>query len=279
MTDQSNANERLDAAALSQVGPALLLAVAREAARAAADVIRAAAPNAHQIIWREKSATDFVSEVDVAAEAAIRVVMKRRLPGAVLLAEEGSPTIESDQSRGVVFVADPLDGTTNFLHGYPEYAVSIGVLLNGELVAGVVIDVPGNEEFTAAAGSGAFLNGAPIRVSSIANPKRALIGTGFPFKEFDDIAPYQAQMTRVMAAVSGVRRPGAAAIDLASVACGRFDAFWENRLAPWDIAAGILLVREAGGLVTDLTGAPCPVAQTGVIAANPAMHAVMMGLL
>ena len=279
MTDQSNQGASGDNSHAAAAGPALLLAIAREAARAAADIIRAAAPNAGQIVWREKSATDFVSEVDVAAEAAIRDVMQRRLPGAVLLAEEGSPTIETDQSRGVVFVADPLDGTTNFLHGYPEYAVSVGVLLNGELAAGVIIDVPGNEEFTAAAGGGAFLNGVAIHVSTISNPQRALIGTGFPFKQFDDIAPYQEQMTRVMAAVSGVRRPGAAAIDLASVACGRFDAFWENRLAPWDLAAGILLVREAGGVVTDLSGAPCPVAHTGVVAANPAMHAVLMGLL
>lgn len=279
MTDQSNEGAALDSSRIASAGPVLLLAVAREAARAAADVIRAATPNAGKIVWREKSATDFVSEVDVAAEAAIRDVMHMRLPDAVLLAEEGSPTLATDQSHGVVFVADPLDGTTNFLHGYPEYAVSVGVLLNGALAAGVIIDVPGNEEFTASAGGGAFLNGAAIRVSAISNLQRALIGTGFPFKDFHDIAPYQAQMSRVMAAVSGVRRPGAAAIDLASVACGRFDAFWENRLAPWDVAAGILLVREAGGLVTDLGGKPCPVAHTGVVAGNPAIHALIMGLL
>ena len=171
-----------------------------------------------------------------------------------------------------MFVVDPLDGTTNFLHGYPEYAVSIGVLSEGVLVAAVVIDVPGGETFTATAGGGTFLNGAPVTVSAIGNPQRALIGTGFPFRNHAEIAPYQAQMTRVMTGVSGVRRPGAASIDLASVACGRFDAFWETMLAPWDIAAGMLLVREAGGVVTDAAGEPARVAHTSIVAGNPVMH-------
>ena len=129
------------------------------------------------------------------------------------------------------------------------------------------------------AGGGARLDGERIRVSTIDNPQRALIGTGFPFKNLADIAPYLRQMSRVMAGVSGVRRPGAASLDLASVACGRFDAFWEIMLAPWDIAAGMLLIREAGGVVTDLSGAPCPVAHTGLVAGNPAMHAWLMRTL
>jgi len=136
------------------------------------------------------------------------------------------------------------------------YAVSIAVLHNGEPVAAVVLNVPTSEIFTAIAGGGAQANGQACRVTSLNDPQRALIGTGFPFKDPADIAPYQEQMSRVMRGVAGVRRPGAASLDLASVASGRFDAFWENKLAPWDFAAGMLLVREAGGIATDLDGAP-----------------------
>ena len=258
MTDQSSAP---------------LLAVALEGAREAAAFIRSAAPGVREIDWQEKSPTDFVSEVDLGAEQRIIAAVRRHLPNAGILAEETATTISPDRQRqGVVFVIDPLDGTTNFLHGYPEYAVSIGVLRDGALAAAVVIDVPGNEEFTATVGGGAFLNGERISVSTTTNPQRALIGTGFPFKNPADIAPYQAQMSRVMAGVSGVRRPGAAAIDLASVACGRFDAFWETMLSPWDIAAGILLVREAGGIVTSETGGAIEVAHTGLVAGNTAIH-------
>lgn len=258
---------------MTEQSPHALLAVALEAARLAAAVIRDAAPRASGIVWQEKSATDFVSEVDLASERIIIDTVRRRLPDAGVIAEETAAHLApADQAEGIVFVADPLDGTTNFLHGYPEYAVSIGVLRRGALVAAAVIDVPGGEEFTATLGGGTYRNGEPVRVSTIENPQRALIGTGFPFKDPSTIAPYQAQMSRVMAGVSGVRRPGAAAIDLASVACGRFDAFWENMLAPWDIAAGILLVQEAGGMVSDLAGGPCPVAHTGLVAGNPDMH-------
>jgi myo-inositol-1(or 4)-monophosphatase len=254
-------------------GAALLEVVVR-AAREAGAVIRAAAPRVRSIDWQSKGPTDFVSEVDLAAEACILAVARRDLPGATILAEESAATTSPDRvAKGLALVIDPLDGTTNFLHGYPEYAVSIAALIDGEPVAAVVYDVPGDELFTASRGGGAFCNGAPIRVSTIADPQRALIGTGFPFKDANDIAPYQAQMSRVMAQVSGVRRPGAASIDLASVAAGRFDAFWENMLSPWDFAAGMLLVREAGGTVTDLRGSPLqPIASSGVLAGNPVMH-------
>jgi len=279
MTNQSTGTPSLT----DQEPPALdsiLLTVARTAAREAAAVIRDATPRRRSITWQEKSATDFVSVVDLAAEAAIRAVIAAQLPQASLLAEESAEHFDlAAISKGIVFVADPLDGTTNFLHGFPEYAVSVGVLNDGVLVAGVVINVPANEEFTAMRGAGAQLNGSPIHVSTIDTPTRALIGTGFPFKNPDDIAPYQAQMSRVMAGVSGVRRPGAAALDLASVACGRFDAFWENMLAPWDIAAGTLLVREAGGIVTDLSGAPAAVGHTATVAGNPAMHRWLLNTL
>ena len=252
---------------------AALLAVAREAARDAAAIIRDAAPRVRDIVWREKQATDFVSEVDVAAETRILEVVRARVPTAGILAEESSATISSERlGTGVVFVIDPLDGTSNFLHGYPEYAVSIGVLVDGVPSAGVVIDVPLGEEFTATAGGGAFCNGVPIRVSNISNPQRALFGTGFPFTRAEEIPPYLEQLGRVMSGAAGVRRAGAAALDLAAVAAGRFEGFFETRLSPWDIAAGILLVREAGGVATTFDGAPCPVARTGIVAASAAMH-------
>jgi myo-inositol-1(or 4)-monophosphatase len=253
--------------------PAALLAVALEAARAAAAVIRSAGPRVREIVWTEKGATDFVSEVDLGAEQAIFGVVRRELPQAAFLSEETAPTISPErQSSGVVFVIDPLDGTTNFLHGYPQYAVSIGVLVDGALAAGVVLDVPADDCFTATAGGGAHLNGMPVHVSAIDNPQRALFGTGFPFVRHEEIAPYLAQLGRVMAGASGVRRAGAAALDLASVACGRFEGFWEMKLSPWDIAAGLLIVREAGGIVTTLEGAPCPVARTGIVAGSGTMH-------
>ena len=257
----------------SPPAPARLLGVALEAAKAAATIIREAAPRVRDIPWQEKGATDFVSEVDLAAEMRILDVVRREVPQAAILAEETASTVSPERQRtGVVFVVDPLDGTTNFLHGYPEYAVSVGVLVNGALAAGVVLDVPSNECFTATAGGGARLNGAPIYVSTIDNPQRALFGTGFPFVRHEEIAPYVGQLARVMAGAGGVRRAGAAALDLASVACGRFEGFWEMMLSPWDIAAGMLIVREAGGVVTTFAGDECPVARTSVVAGSALMH-------
>jgi myo-inositol-1(or 4)-monophosphatase len=255
------------------LSPARLLSVALEAAQAAAAVIREFTPRLRDIVWQEKGATDFVSEVDLTAEVRILEVVRRHVPHAAILAEESASTISAErQGAGIVFVIDPLDGTTNFLHGYPEYAVSIGVLVDGALTAGVVLDVPAHECFTATAGGGAHLNGAPIHVSTIDNPQRSLFATGFPFVGQEEIAPYLEQLGRVMGGASGVRRAGAAAIDLASVACGRFDGFWETRLSPWDIAAGMLIVREAGGVVTTIEGAECPVARTSVVAGSAVMH-------
>jgi myo-inositol-1(or 4)-monophosphatase len=178
-----------------------------------------------------------------------------------------------------VFVVDPLDGTTNFLHGFPEYAVSIGVVVDGELVAGVVRHVVTGETYTALAGAGAKRDGAPVRVSSTTSPQRALIGTGFPFSSMDRIDEYLPQFAAVASQTAGMRRAGSAALDLAHVAAGHFDAFWELKLAPWDIAAGLLLVREAGGLVTDLSGAPARVTHTGLVAGNPIMHKWLLDTL
>ncbi len=251
------------------------LAVAVRAAAAGAAVIRDAAPEIRGLDWQSKGPTDFVSEVDLAAEAAILRVMAEGIPGATVLAEESAAVADRARlERGVAIVVDPLDGTTNFLHGFPAYAVSIGVLVDGAPALAVVHDVPRGEIFTARAGGGAYLDGRPIHVSKISDPRRALIGTGFPFKDPADIAPYHRQMAAVMAHVAGVRRPGAASLDLASVACGRFEGFWEMMLSPWDFAAGMLLVREAGGIATDLAGAPLTAfGPSSVLAGNPAMHA------
>jgi myo-inositol-1(or 4)-monophosphatase len=251
-----------------------LLTLATAAADAAAAVIRDAAPRRRQITWQQKAEYDFVSEVDLAAEAAAMAVFRASLPYVRFFAEETASSLsDAERDTGVTVVLDPLDGTTNFLHGVPEYAVSIGVLVDGVLTAGVIHNVPRGEVFTAALGGGAWLGDERLAVSSITDPKKALVGTGFPFKHESEIPPYQAQVAKVMAAASGIRRPGAASIDLAWVAAGRFDAFWENYLSPWDVAAGILLIREAGGVATDFTGAPSQATFGPIVAGNPTMHA------
>jgi myo-inositol-1(or 4)-monophosphatase len=248
-----------------------LLATCVAAAAKAAEQVRAGAARLNELQWQTKTPADFVSEVDHAAERALEEVVRGRHPHATLVAEEFTP--DASRDRGLVFVADPLDGTTNFLHGFPWYAVSVGALVDGELAAGAVLNAATGELFTATAGGGARRAGQPIAVSKITEPQRALIGTGFPFKPGNPHTDrYLEILPRVMRQTAGIRRPGAAALDLADVACGRFDAFWEMTLAPWDIAAGILLVREAGGVVTNLDGEPCPVAHTSVVAGNPAMH-------
>jgi len=251
-----------------------LLATCVAAAVRAAETIRARSSDRRSIVWENKSQSDFVSDVDRGAEHAITEVVLGRHADAQILGEELSPAM-NDRS-GLVFVVDPLDGTTNFLHGFPWYAVSIAAMIDDELQAGVVLNVPNGELFTATLGGGARLNGQPIAVSPIVEPSRSLIGTGFPFKGGPQVDEYLRMLPRIMRESAGLRRPGSASLDLADVASGRFEAFWEIQLAPWDIAAGILLVREAGGIVTDLGGAPCPVAHTGLVAGNPAMHAWLM---
>jgi myo-inositol-1(or 4)-monophosphatase len=251
-----------------------LLDVALEAARAGASVIRDASPLRQKLVWETKGRSDFVSEVDKASERRIVEIINRRCPDATVLGEELSPTALS--SKGIVVIADPLDGTTNFLHGYPEYSVSIAIARDGVLCAGVVLNVPRGDEFTAVKGGGAFLNDQPIRVSSLREPGRALIGTGFPFKTLETLPQYVAQFSLVMRGTAGIRRAGSAALDLSSVACGRFDAFWELVLAPWDIAAGMLMVQEAGGIVTDLEGNPAKPIAGALVAGNPAMHAWLL---
>jgi myo-inositol-1(or 4)-monophosphatase len=258
--------------------PLQLLDIAVDAAEAAAKIIRERAREARSIPWQVKSHSDFVTDVDTAAEHAIRDVILRRLPSARVLGEELSPDAAADQ--GVTFIVDPLDGTTNFLHGFPAYAVSIAAAVDGAVEAGVVLDVPNADRYTAVRGEGAHKNGERITVSMIDDPARSLIGTGFPFKHLVHLDKYQRQFAAIVRATSGIRRPGAAALDLASVATGAFDGFWELTLAPWDVAAGVLLVREAGGVVTDLEGNQVSGLQHGsLLAGSRALHNWLLSTL
>jgi myo-inositol-1(or 4)-monophosphatase len=247
-----------------------LLATCVAAAARAGDIIRQGAATRETLEWEHKSQTDFVSDVDRNAEHAINEIINERHPDARVLGEELSPTMS--ERGGLVFVADPLDGTTNFLHGVPWYAVSIAARVDVELRAGVVLNAANGELFTATAGGGARRSGQPISVSKIVDPLRSLIATGFPFKGGPKVDEYLRILPGIMRETSGLRRPGAAALDLADVACGRYEGFFELELSPWDIAAGLLLIREAGGVVTDLAGERCRVAHTGVIAGNPDMQ-------
>jgi myo-inositol-1(or 4)-monophosphatase len=253
-----------------------LLDVARAAAEVAADYLRTVERPRDPGEWARKGARDFVTDIDRTAERMIAEVLLAAEPAARLVGEELAPELATD---GLVWVVDPLDGTTNFLHGVPAYAVSIAAAVNGVLEAGVVVHVPHRETYTARRGGGAWLHERRLEVSSIEEPGVALIGTGFPFRETDRLDLYLEQFRRVAARTSGIRRPGSAALDLADVAAGRVEAFWEQRLSAWDIAAGTLLVREAGGLVTDFTGRDVVVEHTGVVAGNPAMHAWLLELL
>ena len=248
-----------------------LLEVSIQAATVAARVIRESAPELEKIEWIEKAAMDFVTEVDRGAESAIITTVKSEFPKAILVGEELSPDGDVG-SADVTFIIDPLDGTTNFLHGYPHFSVSIGVMHRSRLVSAVVMNVPRGDLFTAKLGEGAKLNGASVTVSSIDSTSRALIGTGFPFKNPDLLEVYARQFVRVSRSTAGIRRAGSAALDLADVACGRFDGFWELVLAPWDVAAGMLLVTEAGGIVTDLGGSSVTPRHGAYIAGNPRIH-------
>jgi myo-inositol-1(or 4)-monophosphatase len=253
-----------------------LVKVAARAAERAAAYIRAARPPAARD-WTEKGRHDFVTEVDRACEALIAEALTRDVPGSRVVGEELSPELAA--SGDVVWIVDPLDGTTNFLHGYPQYAVSIGCVVRGALRVGVVHDVARDVVYRAATGEGAWVGNQRLAVSTIAEPKRALVGTGFPFKHEGLIESYLRQFAVVMESTSGIRRAGAAALDLADVAAGRFDVFWELSLAPWDIAAGVVLVREAGGLVTRPDGSEDVLGHGPIVAGNPTLHAWLIELL
>ncbi len=225
-----------------------------------------------------KGPADFVSAADLRAEKILREELGRARPGYGFLMEESGRREATDPS-GRCWVADPLDGTTNFLHGLPHFAVSIALQEGSEILAGVVYDPIKEDLFYAEKGGGAFLNDRRIRVSSRRALDSALIATGLPFKGRDQDSGLSAELEAVMSETAGVRRWGAAALDLAYVAAGRYDGFWERGLAPWDTAAGLLLVREAGGFVTAIDGASFAFEGAGILASNDGLHQPLVRLL
>lgn len=254
-----------------------LLGAMHRAADAAAQYIAERSLHRDTLEWRSKAHQDYVSDVDTGAERIVRETLLAAAPDAQILGEELSPDATVDARA--LFVVDPLDGTTNFLHGYPQYAVSIALVLDGTIAAGVVRNVVSRETFAALLGEGATRDGVPIRVSLIDDPSLALVGTGIPFRTPEQLPPYLRQLAAVARATAGVRRAGSAALDLCDVACGRFEAFWELMLSPWDFAAAALIVREAGGIITAIGGGPLPLAPSSVLAGTSSMHAWLDALL
>ncbi len=224
-----------------------------------------------------KGPADFVSTADHRAEKVLREELTKARPGFGLVMEESGAIAGKDPDHR--WIVDPLDGTTNFLHGVPHFAISIALERAGEIVAGVVYDPIKDEMFWAEKGGGAFLNERRLRVSSRRKPEEALVGTGMPYHGHGTPGEFIAQLEAVMDSVAGIRRLGAAALDLAYVAAGRYDAFWEEHLSIWDVAAGILLVREAGGYVTRTDGTEDVLNTGSVLAANDHLHAPMLRLL
>jgi myo-inositol-1(or 4)-monophosphatase len=258
----------------SQLSSDLDLAV--RAAQAGAATISTILKDGGSLDIRHKGRHDLVTRADTASEEAIISVIQSAFPDDLILGEEGVsesqyvPRPSSHVSR--TWIIDPIDGTTNFAHGVPFYGISIALWERNQPVAAVVHAPALGETFTASAGGGAFLNGRPIRVSGITDPEMALIGTGFPYRDLDLLDDYMRIFRRLMRETQGVRRPGSASLDLCYVAAGRYDGFYEYGLAPWDVAAGGLIVKEAGGLVTDWTSGDNWLHGKRIIAANSAIH-------
>ncbi len=253
-----------------------ILTIAVRAARRAGSIINRAALDSGGLRVTSKRAKDFVTQVDHAAEEAIIDIVKKAYPEHGFLAEESGA---AKPDAEVVWIIDPLDGTTNFIHGFPQYCVSIGIQHRGTLAHAVVYDPTRNELFTASKGRGAFVNDRRMRVSTLTHFGDALVGTGFPFKEVTRLELYSRQLATMMQTCAGVRRAGAAALDLAYVACGRLDAFWELGLSPWDMAAGALLIQEAGGLVADLQGEQGYLQSGDIAAATPKVFTSLLEAL
>ena len=252
--------------------------VAVKAARAAGSIINRAALDIESVRVSQKKANDFVTEVDQAAEAVIIETLLQAYPGHGILAEE-SGNVHGARDSEFVWIIDPLDGTTNFIHGLPTYCVSIALAVRGKVEQAVVYDPTRNDLFTATKGRGAFLNDRRLRVSKRTQLKDSLVSTGFPYREGDDFDQYLVMMGDVMRRTAGLRRPGAAALDLAYVAAGYTDAFFEKGLQPWDVAAGSLLVTEAGGLVGNFSGESDFLEQHECMAGNPRVYGQLVGIL
>jgi myo-inositol-1(or 4)-monophosphatase len=242
-----------------------MLNIAVKAARRAGNIINRASRNLDAIAVREKAVNDFVSEVDREAEQAVIRTLREAYPSHSILAEESGASGESEYQ----WIIDPLDGTTNFIHGFPQYCVAIAQRHRGVITQAVVYDPARNDLYTATRGRGAFLNDQRMRVSKRAHLRSSLIGTGFPFRQLEHLDAYMAILRDMMENAAGVRRAGSAALDLAYVAAGRLDGFWEFGLSPWDTAAGALLITEAGGLVGDLTGENRYLETGNIVAGNP----------
>ncbi len=249
-----------------------MLNIAIRAARAAGNVIIRHVERVHTLRIDRKQRNDFVSEVDRMAEQEIIAIVRKAYPDHAILAEESGAQAGTDYE----WIIDPLDGTTNFLHGMPHFAVSIALRHRQRLEHGVIYDPMRQELFTASRGAGAQLNNRRIRVTKLRHLQDALVGTGFPFRDGQPLDAYLAVQKAFMQCTAGIRRPGAAALDLAYVAAGRYDGFWESQLKVWDIAAGVLLVREAGGLVASLNGGEDYLETGDVLAANPHIFAEML---
>jgi len=274
-----------------------MMNIAVKAARSAGNVINRASLNLERLQVARKQQNDFVTEVDRAAEAAILEVLQESFPGHHFLAEESGYLMPDGQSLGnltwdeaiaiqqedeqehFLWVIDPIDGTTNFIHGFPQFAVSIALLVNGVIQQGVIYDSIRDELFTATKGAGAYLNHRRLRVGSQLRLSECLIGTGFPFRDDQDLDRYIALFKKMTRSCAGLRRPGAASLDLAYVAAGRLDGFFEGDLKPWDMAAGILLIQEAGGLVGQYNGEEGYFSSGEIMAANPKIFAQMASLL
>ena len=255
-----------------------MLNIAVKAARAAGAIINRASLDVDKVQVEMKGVNDFVTEVDKHAEAVIVDTILQAYPGHGILAEESGRELGAKDSE-FVWIIDPLDGTTNFIHGFPVYAVSIALAWRGVVQQAVVYDPNRNDLFYASRGRGAFLNDRRIRVSKRQHLRDCLVGTGFPFRDGSYLDTYMRMMKAMIEQTAGLRRPGAAALDLAYVAAGFYDGFWEVGLNAWDVAAGSLLIQEAGGLIGDLAGDGDFLHGGQVIAATPKIFAQMVTAL
>jgi myo-inositol-1(or 4)-monophosphatase len=255
-----------------------MLNIAVKAARAAGAIINRAALDIELLKVTSKGPNDFVSEVDRAAEQAIIDILLEAYPGHGILAEESGRAHGAKHSE-FLWIIDPLDGTTNFLHGFPVYAVSIALAHRGIVQQAVVYDPTRNDLFFASRGRGAFLNDRRLRVSKRTRLADALVGTGFPFRKGDNFQRYVKMFDQVMQQCAGLRRPGAAALDLCYVAAGYYDGFFETGLSPWDAAAGSLMITEAGGLVGNFTGEADFLYQRELVAGNPKVYGQLVQIL
>lgn len=256
-----------------------MLNTAVKAARRAGNIINRASMDLDLVQVSRKQQNDFVTEVDKAAEEAIIDILLTAYPSHAILAEESGQSRSGSANSEFVWIIDPLDGTTNFIHGFPQYCVSIGLQHRGQIVQGVVYDPTRDELFTASKGAGAFLNNKRIRVSKRERMSESLIGTGFPFRDLETLDLYLDMFRTITANSAGIRRPGAAALDLAYIAAGRFDGFFEIGLKPWDIAAGSLLVQEAGGLIGDFAGNAGFMEHGNILAGTPKIFGQLVQLL